>query len=357
MRILLLGGTGAMGLYLKEALLASGNDVYITSRKRHEGKGHLYYLKGDAHNFDFISSILHQRWDAIVDFMVYSTEEFQERVELMLNATAQYVFLSSSRVYANHDSPIKENSPRLLDCCEDKTYLSTDEYALKKAREESILLESGRKNFTIIRPYITYGQGRLQLEDLECNLWFSRALAGRTIVLSEDIANHYTTLTYGADVAAGIAAIIGNEDALGEIYHITSNEPILWKDVLEIYLKIIEKKIGFKPKVHWIKRSLKLNNKKTQYQILYDRLYDRVFDNSKIKSVATSLQFSSLQEGLEKSIEETLDSAGWNRFSPSKEAVFNRITKEHISLSSFPSLKQKVQYLYYRFISFDKWPC
>ena len=71
--------------------------------------------------------------------MSYTTEELKDRIELMLSATEQYIFLSSSRVYAGTDSLLTEDSPRLLDVTNDKEYLKTDEYALAKAREENII--------------------------------------------------------------------------------------------------------------------------------------------------------------------------------------------------------------------------
>ena len=350
MRVLLLGGTGAMGTYLKDALASSGKEVYITSRKQREGSGNIHYIKGDAHDVSFLTEVLKQGWDSIVDFMVYTTEEFQNRAALFLDATSQYVFISSSRVYADSAAPIKESCPRLLESCEDKAYLATDEYALKKAREEDILTNSGKKNFTIIRPYITYGVRRLQLEDLECHQWLPRALAGRSIVLSKDIVDHYTTMTYGLDVAAGIAAIVGNEKALGETFHITAGESHKWGEVLDVYLDIIEAKTGVRPKVKWINDSLKLRSSKSQYQVLYDRLFDRVFDNAKIMTVAPDLHFTPLREGLKKSLEETMSASEMKRFAAANEAVQDRVAGERTPLSSFPSIKQKIQYLLYRYL-------
>ena len=87
--------------------------------------------KRQARDIEFLRKVLKlQEWDAIVDFMVYSTEEFSCRVQLLLNATRQYLFLSSSRVYADTNGAlIKEDSPRLLDTINDSEYLQTDEYA------------------------------------------------------------------------------------------------------------------------------------------------------------------------------------------------------------------------------------
>lgn len=146
--------------------------------------------------------------------MVWSTAEFADRVEQCLNATGQYVFVSSYRVYA--DSPvIAEDSPRLLDVVDDSDYLKTDEYALAKARCENMLFESGKKNWTIVRPAVTYdGTGRFQLAVHESEVWLRRALNDIPVPLPDVICGKQGTMTWGGDVARMIALLIGNPQAL-----------------------------------------------------------------------------------------------------------------------------------------------
>ena len=48
MNILVLGGTGAMGAPLSKLLVASGNNVYVTSRSAHKSCERLHYLQGNA---------------------------------------------------------------------------------------------------------------------------------------------------------------------------------------------------------------------------------------------------------------------------------------------------------------------
>lgn len=343
-----------MGVHLKSILAERGDDVFITSRRPQKDSPQIHYFTGDAHDLTFLRPLLYNRWDAIVDFMVYSTEEFSSRVDLLLNSTNQYVFMSSARVYSNIESPITESSPRLLDSCKDEAYLSTDEYALKKAREEDLLNKSGRMNYTIIRPYITYSEKRLQLGDLEYQYWLPRALDGRSIVFSEDIKNHLTTLTYGHNVAKGIAALIGNKQAMGEVFNITSECPITWTDVLKIYLDAIEESTGNRPNVKWIKQSLKLNNDKLKYQIIYDRLFDRVFDNSKLLSIAPTLSFIGPKEGLRNCIKALVNSSEPLTFSGSREGVLDRLSGDRMRISRLQGTKEKVKYILCRYFYFDK---
>lgn len=349
MKILLLGGTGAMGVHLKDILASRGDDVFITSRRRRSDEQHIHYIQGNAHDIVFLHFVLKQGWDAIVDFMVYSTDEFKQRVPLLLSATHQYIFISSSRVYAESEKPITETSPRLLDVLDDAVYLATDEYALRKARQEDLLLKGTAQNFTIVRPYITYSEERLQLGDMELHKWLLRALDGRTIVLSRDIADHYTTLTYGLDVANGINSLIGNEKALGETFHITGTKAMTWREVLGVYLDTIQDITGIRPKVKWIERSRILSNPAQKYQVLYDRFFDRQFDNSKILSIAPWLEFTDPSKGLPSCVKHYAKTQDLHNYSVIDEAENDRVTHEHLRLSQIRSFKHKILYIVCRY--------
>lgn len=349
MRVLVLGGTGAMGNHLVKLLSDKGVETVVTTRSNRKAEGKIKYVQGNALEIEYLKTILVDKWDAIIDFMVYSTTDFNERVNLLLASTSQYVFLSSARVYAGTTIPIKETSPRLLDVTEDAEYLSTDEYALTKARQENILINSGHSNWTTIRPYITYSEDRLQLGVLEKEDWLYRALHGRAIVFSSDINTKNTTLTYGLDVSKGILAIIGSKSALGEVFHITVNYSIQWNDVLNIYLDVLEKHLGKKPKVILSNLDSFIECHPAKYQIKYDRLFDREFNNSKINTFIDTSQFVNTREGITKSLEKFLENPKFKYINWRTEAFKDRLTKEHTSLIEIKGLKQKLKYLLYRY--------
>ncbi|MFC2145553.1 NAD-dependent epimerase/dehydratase family protein, partial [Actinomycetota bacterium] len=229
-----------MGSHLTKLLVDREGKVVVTSRSFNESKGLVEYRQGNAKNLDFLSDVLQEKWDAIVDFMVYSEDEFRDRIDLLLDSTSQYVFLSTARVYNESQEAMIEESARLLDSSSDHDFLATCEYSLSKARQEDILRSSNEKNWTIVRPYITYSEKRLQLGTLEKENWLYRALQGRSIVFSEDIKNHLTTLTYGLDVASGIASLINKPNSFGGTYHITNECACKWSDILDIYLDVLE---------------------------------------------------------------------------------------------------------------------
>lgn len=344
MKILILGGTGAMGIHLTRILKQAGEEVFVTSRKNRQNGEGVTYLCGNAHDVEFLSTILGQKpWDAIVDFMTYTTSEFQGRVKLLLSNTKQYIFLSSSRVYAESKTPIREDSPLLLDTCEDKEYLATDEYALKKARQENILRHSGKNNWTIIRPYVTFSENRLQLSALEKEYWLYRAMHGRTIVFSEDLAQRTTTFTYGYDVAKGIVSIIGKDSAFGHAYHITNTESHTWYEILEQYLAVIEEKTGKRPKVLMLKswKSFMGGNK---YQVRWDRLYDRTFDNSSINQYIDTSQFKPTIPALSSCLIDFMATPKFKKINWGSEAMKDRLTKEWADFGEIRGVKQKIKY-------------
>lgn len=343
-----------MGVPVVEILTQRGHEVFVTSRKKRESiNPHIHYLTGNAAEMDFICTILQEHFDSIIDFMVYNSSDFKRRLDLFLQSTGQYVFLSSARVYDNEPNDrISENSPRLLDTVHDKEYKKTDEYALAKAREENLLYQSGRKNWTIIRPYITYNVERLQLGVLEKENWLQRAVNGKAIVFSRDIAEKYTTLTYGYDVSLRIADLVGMEQALGEVFHITTSQNIRWTRVLEIYLDVLTKELGKRPSIYWLENSNMISQIfHNEYQIVYDRLFDRRFDNRKVQEITGEQQpFKDVEIGLHECLTQFLRenrnflNRGWL-----SEGSLDRLTGDKTSLSEISGWKNKVKYLISRY--------
>lgn len=342
--ILVLGGTGAMGSHLCKILKEAGYHVYVTSRRERKDVDGISYIKGNAHDMPFLTQLLKQyQWKAIVDFMVYTTEDFQQRYQLFLDATSQYFFLSSARVYAESQQPLTEDSPRLLDVVKDEAYLATDEYALAKARQENLLMQSGKRNWTVIRPYITFDEYRLQLSSAEKEWWLYRALQGRTIIFSKDLACKYTSLTYGYDVARGIAALIGKESACGECFHITTDDKYKWSELLEAYLDAIEKETRTRPKVKMLEKWSPLVGG-SPLQVKWDRLYNRKFDNSKINRFIDTSTFKGTMSALKDCVRVFIKKPYFRPISWKEEAKRDRFTREWTRLSEIPSWSQKIKY-------------
>ena len=345
----MLGGTGAMGVPLIN-LLAPFHEVYVTSRVARTSKMlTLHYLQGDALENQFLDQILKQYgpFDAIVDFMAYSTQALETRLSQLLSGAKQYVYLSSSRVYANSEQPLAEDSPRLLDVSTDQEFLKTEEYALEKARQENLLRSSGTHHWTIIRPYITYNTERLQLGVFEKESWLFRAIRGRTLLFPKDMAEKYTTLTFGGDVAWGISHLIGNPRALGETVHITAPKAVRWGEILEIYRDTLQKILDIRPAVHWTDSSERIKNVKKDYDaVRYDRLYDRRFDNQKFYSLCGPYEFVAPEVGLSQCLEQFLrEKRTFQKLHWKYEAYVDRITDEETPFDEIPTSEARQRYL------------
>lgn len=353
MKILILGGTGAMGVELVNILHNCELELFITSRKAHSiTLPNVHYIVGNARDNMFLQEVLKIRYDVIVDFMSYSTNEFQDRAIFLLNSTDQYMYLSSARVYIDSSDAITESTARILDMCSDETYLATDEYALAKARQEDILKSLDHNNWTIVRPYITYNSERLQLGMFEKEFWLFRALRGKNIVFSKDIACHLTTLTYANDVAIAISRLIGNKQSLGNVYQIVSPFFMTWEAVLDIYLNTIEEVTGQRPKVIFETDSHRqtdiLGNK---YQVVYDRLYNRKFDSTKLNLLCNmDGLYVSIEEGLKNCLKSFIENEQYFRdISWKWEGYADRITGEKTDLKEIFGIKKKFTYLIWRY--------
>lgn len=351
--VLILGGTGAMGRPLQEILIKKGFDVSVTSRLKHESTNVTYY-QGDAHDTEFLKRILYSKnFCTVVDFMTYSSVEFENIVDIILPKTNQYIFMSSARVYAESSSLITEKSQRILDVCSDKAYLKTDEYALKKAREEDVLIAKEKHNWTIVRPSITYNDERLQMPVAEKEDWLYRVLEGRSIVFPRDLMNIKTTMSYGNDVAKAIGELVDNEKAFGQIVHIAGAKPITWGDVLDIYIKALEPILGNINVVYVNdvrKISIPLGK---EYQVKYARAVNREFDNTKLFSIIGEVNFISAEEGLTKCVRAFIEEKyKFKTISWRNEALMDRFSKEKTPLKAFAKTKWKIMYLVARYLPY-----
>ncbi|MBR4657491.1 MAG: NAD(P)H-binding protein [Oscillospiraceae bacterium] len=306
-RALILGGTGAMGLYLLEILSQSDMwEVTVTSRSKRQDFGNIHFVEGNAREAEFRRKILSSHYDVILDFMNYGHDEFQRCHQELLNATEHYIFLSSSRVYADSVTPITEHSPRLLEATTDQVFLQTQRYALRKARQEDMLRTSGCSNYTIIRPYITYSNRRLQLGIYEKEQWLYRLLNDKPIVIRQEILHRRTTLTYGWDVSMSLQRVMDCPPLTGPV-HIVSEETMTWGSILTLYAEVIRAETGKDIRVYTAKSMSEIEELfEGGYNTKYDRLFDRAFDHTLAETRYGHIDYMTMKQGLRKCLTEFL---------------------------------------------------
>ena len=163
-KVLVLGGTGAIGTYLVEKLADRSYDVTVISLEdATSSRPNLHFRKANALDKTVVTTLLAEHFDGVIDLMIYWAPPFSDFADLYLQNTAHYIYLSSYRVFADEEHPVVESSPQLLDTAQDPVYLASNDYSLHKARGERFLRASRYKNWTIVRPAITYSKKRCQL--------------------------------------------------------------------------------------------------------------------------------------------------------------------------------------------------
>lgn len=312
-RILVLGATGAMAVYLIPELLKKGYEVVgVSLEDVTSDNENLTYIKANAFEMDFLKSQCEQKYDAIVDFMIYnSVKLFESYHKLFLDNTEHYIFFSTYRVYAG-ETPITEDSLRILDMERPDDFVTRAEYSIYKAEEEDFLRGLPNKNYTIVRPAITYSKRRFQLTTLEANVLVYRMLNGKTVVLPEGAMKKQATMSWAGDVAKMLSALILNPEAYGETYTVSTAEHMTWEEVAKIYEEIGGLKYITVDNETYLDIISK-DNVYAKQQLYYDRCYDRIVDNSKILAISGLKQdeLMPLKDGLKRELENvTLEMVG-----------------------------------------------
>jgi nucleoside-diphosphate-sugar epimerase len=280
---LLLGGTGVIGKELTKLIQKENRLCVVTTRSNNFSTNpNLIFETGNAKNLQFLQELnMKYKIDKIVDFMNYRTDEFSKNYSYLSTICNHYIFISSCRVFRDtQKKKIDEQTDHLLNRLIDKQYLATDEYALSKSRQELIIKNSEFKNWTIARPYLTYGDGRLQLGPFEKPIIENRLVSNREILFPIEMVKIKTTLTHSKDVADLIFSLFGKENSFMNSYNLTSNQSITWEEVIDVYKKHLKLKF----KIVTLDKFMSLP---VDYDVMTrDRLYNRIFDNSKILDLA-----------------------------------------------------------------------
>ena len=300
-RILLIGGTGTLGSYTSTELLIMGYHVdCIARRDMTVFNQNFTYIQGPVDDQLLQSLFTKNHYDCIVDFSEYPDwKNYPSRGELLLKNTDQLVFLSSYRVYADCQHPITEEAPQLYKVLEDQESLELETYAVPKSHEEDWLRSSGYRNWTIIRPVISFSHFRFDLVTSGSMVMLPRILQHKKVLLPECCRNVTAGLSWAGNIGKMIARLCCNEKTLGEAYTLGTGERNTWCEIAGIYTEItgaefewtdIETFLSVATRRRYMDRCI----------LLYDRIWDRTIDNSKVLA-ATGLKkedFAGVKEGL-----------------------------------------------------------
>jgi len=291
--VLVIGATGAMGRHLVPELVKLGYTVTgVSLDEQKKPVPGVKYIVGDCFDKEFLADILKERFDGIVNFMYFgAVHPWEEYMSLFLDNTDHYIFLSSCRVYADEEWPVKETSPRLWDVSKDEALLASTDYCIMKAKCEDMLWNSSYNNFTIVRPATTFSEMRYQLVTLEARQTVGRARKGKKVVLPIQAFDKPATLCWGGDVAKMIARLMFKPQTMREAYNVCSSESHTWGEIAEYYKDICGLESVWVDKEDYLRiqhPEIKLSNR---WQLEYARLFHRITDNSKMLA-ATGLKQS-----------------------------------------------------------------
>lgn len=313
-KVLVLGACGAMGQYLVPHLDALGYEICaVDLTERESDKKNIKWIKANVFEEGALDEILKGGYDGIVDFMTYGADNFHEFAPKYLDNTDQYFYLSSCRVYANEEIPVKETSPRLIDVSKDEKLLNSRDYCIYKAKGENWLKESKYKNWTIVRPATTYSYMRYQLVTTEASLNVGRALEGKKVVVPIQAKDKPATLSWGGDVAEMLSKLLFKDEALANDYIVSTSEHHTWGEIADMYKDICGLEAVWVDKEDYLWALDPEKPLKKRYQLEVARLFDRITDNTKVLN-ATGMKQENLMplyEGLKMEIEKLPKDFRW----------------------------------------------
>lgn len=300
-KVLLIAGGGTLGSYTAKELLKNGCEVDIICLEDNvSDNDNLHYFKANA-DLEYLTEFLNNRYyDAIVNFIHYTSTEVYKPIHMLLTGkTDQLVFLSSYRVYDDKQIPITEEAPQLVDTVDDDEFLEKEDYAAPKSRNERFIREeSGTKNWTIVRPVISFSSRRLDVNTTSGRDVIECAERGETIYLPLAAKNLTAGLDWAGNSGKLIATLLFKEKALGEAFTVSSAQNLKWYEIADMYTELVGTQFGWLETEDFIEHYPSF--KKYPWPLKYDRLLDREIDNTKILSVTglTDKDFTPIKEGI-----------------------------------------------------------
>lgn len=299
--VLLIAGGGTLGTYTAEELLRLGCNVEIVCpEEKKSNDDRLMFYQSYATD-DFLRELFCKKhYDGIVNFIHYpNAEEYKPVHKLLAENTEHLVFLSSYRVYADLAHPITEDSPMLLDVSCDKEFLEKEDYALSKAKAEKFIREdSGTKNWTIVRPVISFSDKRLDIVTIHKRVVLDYFKMGKPVFLPEIAKNLTAALDWAGNSGKLIAHLLFKKAAFEQAFTISSAQNLTWGEISELYTALIGTKFEWIDTDEWLSNPEYVQN--SPWAAIYDRFFDRKIDNSKVLKVTglTSNDFLPIREGI-----------------------------------------------------------
>lgn len=279
--ILFLGGTGTISSACAAYAVEQGHEVTVVTRgasTRHPVPTGARALTADVRDVRGLREALGEEgFDVVVDFLSFHPDNVRDALSVVEGRTGQYVFVSSASAYQTPPArlPVTEATP--LDN-------PLWEYSRNKIACEDLLFAAHRDRglpVTVVRPSHTYDRTSPPVE----SGWtvVDRMRRGLPVVVMGDGTSLWT-LTHADDFARGFEPLLGHPAALGEAYHLTSDEALTWN---QIHLALADAAGVEADLVHVTSDEICAAEPGLTGSLLGDKANSRVFDNAKVRSLAT----------------------------------------------------------------------
>ena len=279
LKVLFIGGSGVISSACAERAVDLGIDLYVLNRGRTSTRAlpaAAHRLEGDARDPSSAQQAIGgHEFDAVVDFVAYTPEHVQADMDLFAGRTGQYVFISSASAYQKPVGrlPIVESTPLRNPIWP---------YSQAKIACEELLVRAYRDHgfpATIVRPSHTYDR-----TSVPCDArWtaIDRMRRGKEIVVHGDGTSLWT-LTHHADFAKAFVGLLGHPQAVGDSFHITSDEVLTWNQIHEI----LAAAAGAEPRiVHVPSDAIHDLDESWGQALLGDKAHSVIFENAKVRAL------------------------------------------------------------------------
>ena len=288
-KVLFIGGTGVISSACAPLAVERGMEVVLLNRGQTERpvpEG-ARVVHADVRDRAAVERALDgEHFDAVVNWINFTPVQVEADIDLFQGRTGQYVFISSASAYQKPLSslPITESTP---------LHNPFWDYSRLKAACEERLMQAYRESgfpVTIVRPSHTYDCTKVPLIGHWTDV--DRMRQGKPVIVHGDGTSLWV-LTHHTDFAKGFVGLLGNARALGQAFHITSDEVLTWNQIYTI----LGHAAGVEPRiVHVPSDTIAAFDPELGAGLLGDKAHSVIFDNSKIKRLVpefrTSIPFS-----------------------------------------------------------------
>lgn len=327
MKVLFIGGTGFISTAVSRQAIERGWDLYLLNRGTKPVMEGAHHLAADANDLDQVRSALGDlKFDVVVDWVAYEPNHIERDISLFRDRTDQYVFISSASVYQKPPTHylITESTPLV------NPYW---DYSRNKIACEDRLVREHRETgfpFTIVRPSLTYDpQLPIAIGGWGCYTLIDRLRKGRPIIVHGDGSSLWV-VTHAEDFGRGFLGLLGNDQAIGHAFHITSDEVLTWD---QIYRTIADA-VGVEPQIVYISSHFIAGVEPEMYgSLLGDKSWSAVFDNTKIKRFVPTFKAEiPFREGIRRTVQGFAQNESRRRVDESVNARMDRILSAYGAL-------------------------